>query len=578
MIVGSLVHMSFLVAAMQDPLLPDCTGGNISAWLACRQNLIHALFNASSLPSRSNPDYVVPMPNYAMHGFPGPGDGVGDVSGNSWSNNMTALVWTIETPFITLNSTVYHTLNTSGRAPRNWPQDGPSMPGPAIVPTARGDTVVFYHNGHETNKCTPNYDGVVDHFNQLGYDVFEFFMPLYGCNGNTPYETSSHHEWFEQWELKGDFPLRFFIEPVILSVNYAVNVLGYKHVVLVGLSGGGWTTTVTAAVDPRIKLSIPIAGSVPKWPTTLYPNFVPDLPEAQHVHDGLVAVNRFIHAQPSLGGWMQTYVTSGNIHQANYRDKVIVATLIERLRRFAFLNPLKDRELDLRGNKIAVMENLAATQDQFDSLDLSDNEILKVECMAVLPRLTQLLLNNNRVTRISEGLSKTLPSLKTLVLTNNHLATLTQLEPLGQLAGLTSLSLVDNPVTKAEGYRAYVIALLPKLRTLDFKRVRGAERAAAEAAHRKSRKPAPMRGPGTSGSGARQQQQQQSAAPPPLLKAGPSEEQKAKIMLAIANASSIEEVKRLEAALKAGDYSAVEALLASQGGGEAGSGSAAVGP
>jgi hypothetical protein len=64
-----------------------------------------------------------------------------------------------------------------------------------------------------------------------------------------------------------------------LSVNYAVNVLGYKHVVLVGLSGGGWTTTVTAAVDPRIKLSIPIAGSVPKWPTTLYPNFVPDLPE-----------------------------------------------------------------------------------------------------------------------------------------------------------------------------------------------------------------------------------------------------------------------------------------------------------
>ena len=245
----------------------------------------------------------------------------------------------------------------------------------------------------------------------------------------------------------------------------------------------------------------------------------------------------------------------------------------------AFLNPLKDRELDLRGNKIAVMENLAATQDQFDSLDLSDNEILKVECMAVLPRLTQLLLNNNRVTRISEGLSKTLPSLKTLVLTNNHLATLTQLEPLGQLAGLTSLSLVDNPVTKAEGYRAYVIALLPKLRTLDFKRVRGAERAAAEAAHRKSRKPAPMRGPGTSGSGARQQQQQQqSAAPPPLLKAGPSEEQKAKIMLAIANASSIEEVKRLEAALKAGDYSAVEALLASQGGGEAGSGSAAVGP
>ena len=137
---------------------------------------------------------------------------------------------------------------------------------------------------------------IVDHFNQLGYDVFEFFMPLYGCNGNTPYETSSHHEWFEQWELKGDFPLRFFIEPVILSVNYAVNVLGYKHVVLVGLSGGGWTTTVTAAVDPRIKLSIPIAGSVPKWPTTLYPNFVPDLPE---VRAPSMAPHFCVHTHPS---------------------------------------------------------------------------------------------------------------------------------------------------------------------------------------------------------------------------------------------------------------------------------------
>ena len=29
-----------------------------------------------------------------------------------------------------------------------------------------------------------------------------------------------------------------------------------------------------------------------------------------------------------------------------------------------FVNPLKERELDLRGNKIQVIENLAATYDQ----------------------------------------------------------------------------------------------------------------------------------------------------------------------------------------------------------------------
>ena len=78
------------------------------------------------------------------------------------------------------------------------------------------------------------------------------------------------------------------------------------------------------------------------------------------------------------------------------------------------------------GNKIAVIENLAATQDQFDVIDLSDNEIKKVECMAVLKRLNTLLLHNNRVTRISESLGKTLPNLTALVLTNNLLSTLTE--------------------------------------------------------------------------------------------------------------------------------------------------------
>ena len=131
------------------------------------------------------------------------------------------------------------------------------------------------------------------------------------------------------------------------------------------------------------------------------------------------------------------------------------------------------------GNSIAVIENLAATQDQFDSIDLSDNEIRKVECMAVLRRLTQLLLSNNRVTRISESIGRALPKLQTLVLTNNELRTLAELEPLRHVPTLTALSLVDNPVTKVEHYRLYVISLLPKLKVLDFQRVRPAERDAA---------------------------------------------------------------------------------------------------
>jgi hypothetical protein len=112
----------------------------------------------------------------------------------------------------------------------------------------------------------------------------ELMMPLIGCNTATDRYPDAHgHAWFEQFEAQGDHTMRYFIEPVALAANHGVR-LGYKHVVLVGLSGGGWTTTVSSAVVPAITLSVPIAGSVPKWPTKAYPSWVPDLPEAARSH------------------------------------------------------------------------------------------------------------------------------------------------------------------------------------------------------------------------------------------------------------------------------------------------------
>ena len=61
------------------------------------------------------------------------------------------------------------------------------------------------------------------------------------------YGNPKSHQWFEQWEEKGDYTMRYFIEPVALVAAYAKK-LGYKHVVMLGLSGGGWTTTVAASV------------------------------------------------------------------------------------------------------------------------------------------------------------------------------------------------------------------------------------------------------------------------------------------------------------------------------------------
>lgn len=47
-------------------------------------------------------------------------------------------------------------------------------------------------------------------------------------------------------------------------------------------------------------------------------------------------------------------------------------------------------------------------QDQFDSIDLSDNEIVKLENFPHLNRLGTLLLNNNRITRINPNIGGTI--------------------------------------------------------------------------------------------------------------------------------------------------------------------------
>ncbi|XP_041990255.1 U2 small nuclear ribonucleoprotein A'-like [Salvia splendens] len=222
-----------------------------------------------------------------------------------------------------------------------------------------------------------------------------------------------------------------------------------------------------------------------------------------------------------------------------------------------FFNAVRERELDLRGNKIAVIENVGATEDQFDTVDLSDNEIVKLENFPLMNRLGTLLLNNNRITRISPNLGEFLPKLHTLVLTNNRLTNLAEIDPLASLPKLQFLSLLDNNITKKPNYRLYVIHKLKSLRVLDFKKVKQKERAEAkilfsseeaeEEVKRESAKVVPTETLSTQES-AREQQTPKPAAPTP--------EQILAIKAAIVNSQTLEEVARLEQALKSGQLPA----------------------
>ncbi|KAI8100651.1 hypothetical protein M9434_005042 [Picochlorum sp. BPE23] len=215
------------------------------------------------------------------------------------------------------------------------------------------------------------------------------------------------------------------------------------------------------------------------------------------------------------------------------------------LRSPQYMNCIDQYELDLRGNSIAILENLGTTENQFDSIDVSDNAITKLDGFPKLRRLSSLHMNNNRIERISDSLGEALPNLELLILTNNKLSDLVTLEPLGLLGKLTYLSLVDNPVTKEPGYRLFIISRCKKLKMLDYRKVTASEREQAEKEFGNKAAPAPRT--------RKEKESTKGSRSEPSTKKGPSREKLMAIKAAIASASTMEEVAKLEERLQQQD-------------------------
>lgn len=213
------------------------------------------------------------------------------------------------------------------------------------------------------------------------------------------------------------------------------------------------------------------------------------------------------------------------------------------------LNPANQRQILLRGLKIPNIENLGGTNDAYECIDLSDNDLIKLANFPPLKRLRTLLLMNNRISRLADDVFDPLPHLISVTLTGNKLEKLVDLEPLTKLKTLERLSLMENPVVKTKHYRPYMIIKCSKtLRVLDFNRIKDKERKAAGLlfAHERGKKLL------------------EEIAPPRVIKdisdkpdqgaakLGPSPEVIERIKRAIAEAETIEEVTRLERALKSG--------------------------
>ncbi|KAJ7596639.1 leucine-rich repeat-domain-containing protein [Mycena floridula] len=222
------------------------------------------------------------------------------------------------------------------------------------------------------------------------------------------------------------------------------------------------------------------------------------------------------------------------------------------------LNPLKERQLDLRGYKIPAIENLGVTRDQHDAIDFTDNSIVILGNLPLLKRLHTLLLANNKVSAISTSIHLSAPNLTTLVLTNNNFTELGDLEPLKELRNLKYLTLMGNPVSEKKWYREWLAWRLPALRVLDFQRIRDKERQTGKALFLTAEGLPTALATALSTTVSKQSTKATTMDEPrpaaSTVKAGRlmSKEDVDKVKAAIAKATTIEEIRTLERRLREG--------------------------
>jgi len=129
--------------------------------------------------------------------------------------------------------------------------------------------LMIHHQGHNEQSISDS-KNVIRFFLDNGYSVLVFSMPLREGNnepivdtirfGKLKLATHNHltiidNEFFN--------PMRFFVEPITVTLNYVEKYRDYQYIHMMGISGGGWTTIVYSALDMRISHSYPIAGAFP---------------------------------------------------------------------------------------------------------------------------------------------------------------------------------------------------------------------------------------------------------------------------------------------------------------------------
>jgi len=139
-----------------------------------------------------------------------------------------------------------------------------------FLPIKANNKLIIYHQGHSGDFFYGK--DSISYFLSKGYEVIAFSMPLIGTKNSRPtiyiknigfLEIDNHDKLEFLPNNDKSSSLKYFTYPISKVLDHILKENSYKSVSMIGISGGGWTTTLLAALDKRINYSFPVAGTLP---------------------------------------------------------------------------------------------------------------------------------------------------------------------------------------------------------------------------------------------------------------------------------------------------------------------------
>lgn len=147
-----------------------------------------------------------------------------------------------------------------------------------FTPENPNNHLVIYHQGHAGDFI--NGKEIIQSLIENNYTVLAFSMPLIGLNNQPIIDDPNFgkikldlHDKFKFLESDNFSSISYFVEPIVISLNYLDENYHFDSYNFIGISGGGWTGVLYAALDERINKNFSIAGSAPFYLRTIPENF-----------------------------------------------------------------------------------------------------------------------------------------------------------------------------------------------------------------------------------------------------------------------------------------------------------------